>query len=155
MEPASTGCRGMGVCPTKRHILTQKRLTLDKQDTGREKSVPTEQPRAAHELSAVTETLLGSPPPPPQPLARTPHAPSAPQRCLLSPASSLERRPSPSNTTPEPCSSRRDPPGRLPGETPGDVCWSLCCSAPWGERVSGEMTKSTNQTELYRGWKQS
>lgn len=56
---------------------------------------------------------------------------------------------------PEPRSSHRDPLGRFPDEGPRDACWSLHGSAPQGDRVSGEMTKSTNYTNLFRGWKQS
>lgn len=99
-------------------------------------------------------TQMTFPPPPSQHLACTPHAPSC-TRCPLSPASSPERCPSPSNTTPEPRSSHREPLGRFPDEGPRDLRWSLHGSAPQGDRVSGEMTRSTNYTNLFRGWKQS
>ena len=48
-----------------------------------------------------------------------------------------------------------NPEGRFPAEAPRDVRWSLHCSAPRGERVSGKMRKSTNYTNLFRRWKQS
>lgn len=58
----------------------------------------------------------------------------------------------PSNTSSELCSSCWQSLGGFQQRSPW-TCWSLHCSAPQGEKVSGKMKKSTNYTKKFRGWK--